>query len=200
MEPFLEQYGYLALMLGTFFEGETAILVASSLIHQGLFDAAPTVISGFAGSFISDWLYYLIGRLNGKYFIDKRPRLKAKLEPVKNLFRKHQLQILFSYRFLYGFRVIIPIVIGMSQVKPVHFLFFSVTGGLVWASTVSAVGYLVGRYFNIKTSVFEENIVFIVLGFAAFGIILGYSLKYFAARSLQQHERAIDDRINEVDT
>jgi len=180
-------------MVGTFFEGETAILVASSLIHQGIFDPLPTVLAGFMGSFISDWLYYLIGRLNGKYFIEKRPKLKAKLEPVKNLFRKHQIQILFSYRFLYGFRVVIPLVIGMSQIKPAQFLFYSITSGLVWALTVSTVGYFVGKYFNLQTTVFEENILFIVIGFASFGIILGYTLKYFATKSLQQDEPAIGD-------
>ena len=180
-------------MVGTFFEGETAILVASSLIHQGLFDPLPTMMMGFTGSFVSDWLYYLIGRLNGKYFVDKRPRLKARIEPVKNLFRKHEMQLLFSYRFLYGFRVIIPIVIGMSDVKPVHFLFFSVVSGLVWASTVSAAGYFVGRYFNITASVFEQNIVLIVLGFAALGIMLGYTLKHFATRRLHDQEGVVDE-------
>jgi hypothetical protein len=39
MEEFLDQYGYLALTIGTFFEGETAILVASSLIHRVIFEA-----------------------------------------------------------------------------------------------------------------------------------------------------------------
>ena len=186
MEPFLQQYGYLALLVGTFFEGETAILVASSMIHQDLYDAGPTVFFGFAGSFISDWLYYLIGRLNGKFFIDKRPKLRAKLETVENLFRKNQLQILFSYRFLYGFRVIIPIVIGMSHVKPMQYLFFSVTGGLIWATTVTTVGYLLGRFLNLDTSVFEKNILFIVIGFASFGILLGYMLKRFAVKNFQE--------------
>jgi membrane protein DedA with SNARE-associated domain len=191
VESFLEQYGYLALLIGTFFEGETAILVASSLIHQGLFDWPSTMIFGFAGSFISDWLYYFIGRLNGKYFIDKRPKLKAKLEPIESLFRKYQLQILFSYRFLYGFRVIIPIVIGMSHVKPAQYLFYSVISGLIWATTVSTVGYLIGRFFNLQTSVFEENIFVIVSGFACFGVIMGYAMKYFATRGLAQKTEKI---------
>jgi membrane protein DedA with SNARE-associated domain len=131
LESFLEEFGYVALMVGTFFEGETAILIASSLIHEGFFSAAPTVLAGFAGSFVSDWLYYLIGRVNGKYFIDKRPKLKSRLAPVNVLFEKHRLPILLSYRFLYGFRVVIPIVIGMSGVRPIQFLFFSVASGLV---------------------------------------------------------------------
>jgi len=37
MEKFINEFGYLALMIGTFFEGETAILTASALIHRGLF-------------------------------------------------------------------------------------------------------------------------------------------------------------------
>lgn len=186
METFLEQYGYVALLVGTFFEGETAILVASALIHQGIFDALPTVIVGFAGSFISDWIYYLIGRLNGKYFLDRRPKLAAKVEPVRSLFRRHQTQILLTYRFLYGFRVIVPIVIGMSNIRPIHFLFYSVAGGLAWATIVSTAGYFVGRFLDLKTSVFEENILFIVLGFATFGIVMGFILKQVAVRRLQE--------------
>jgi membrane protein DedA with SNARE-associated domain len=192
VESFLEQYGYIALLIGTFFEGETAILAASSLIYHGLFDGPPTVLFGFAGSFLSDWLYYAIGRLNGKYFIEKRPKLKARLEPVQKLFRKHQLQILFSYRFLYGFRVIIPMVIGMSHIRPSQFLFYSVVSGLIWATTVGTVGYLIGRIFNIEASVFEEYILFIVIGFASFGMIMGYSLKYLATRSLNTETKGIN--------
>ena len=184
MEDFLDQYGYIALAVGTFFEGETAILVSSSLIHRGLFEGPYTVFFGFAGSFISDWLYYLIGRLNGKYFIEKHPALKAKVAPVQNFFEEHKVQILFSYRFLYGFRIVIPLVVGMSNIKPVQFLFYSLVSGLIWSSTVSTVGYFIGRFLNIKTSIFQENILFIVLGFACFGMLVGYTIKRFALKKI----------------
>src|SRR5437762_14067906 len=98
MEEFLLQYGYIALSIGTFLEGETAILVASSLVHSGFFKGPYTVVFGFFGSFISDWLYFIIGKLNGRYFIEKRPALKEKLKPTQKFFRTHRLQILFSYR------------------------------------------------------------------------------------------------------
>src|SRR5882672_5781512 len=99
MEDFLHQYGYIALTLGTFFEGETAILIASSLVHSGLFKGPYTVFFGFFGSFVSDWLYFIIGRLNGKYFIEKRPKMKERLRPTQEFFKTHRLQILFTYRF-----------------------------------------------------------------------------------------------------
>ena len=193
MESFLEEFGYLALMIGSFFEGETAILIASSLIHKGFFSATPTIIAGFAGSFISDWLYYLIGRANGKLFVDKRPKLKSRLDPINILFQKHRLPILLSYRFLYGFRVIIPIVIGMSGVKPSQFLFFSVASGLVWAATVSTAGYLAGRYFTIETSLFEENLVPIVIAFASMGLFMGYLIKFIIDRSVEENKLVAKD-------
>jgi membrane protein DedA with SNARE-associated domain len=177
VEKFLDQYGYIALMIGTFFEGETAILVASSLIHRGLFEGPYTVLFGFAGSFISDWLYYFIGRLNGKYFIEHRPKLKEKFQPVVRFFLHHKLQILFTYRFLYGFRIIIPLIIGMSNIKPLQFLIYSIVSGLIWATSVSTIGYFIGRFLNLKTEVYEENILFIVLGFAALGAVIGFIVK-----------------------
>lgn len=186
MEEFLDKYGYIALTIGTFFEGETAILVASSLIHRGLFEVPNTIVFGFAGSFVSDWLYYTIGRLNGKYFIEKRPALKARVEPVQHFFQHHKIQILISYRFLYGFRVIIPLIVGMSNIRPAQYLLYSIASGLAWATTVSAAGYFVGRFLNLRTAVFEENIVFIVLGFALFGLLTGYFVKRFAYKKISK--------------
>jgi len=185
MEEFLYHYGYLALSVGTFLEGETAILVASSLVHSGFFNGPYTVIFGFFGSFISDWLYFIIGRLNGKYFIEKRPKLKEKLKPTQKFFKTHRLQILISYRFLYGFRILLPLLIGMSDIRPLHFLGYSLVAGLLWATTVSTVGYAAGQLFELTPSSFEENVLLIVLGFASFGMVVGYFVKRFAERKMK---------------
>ena len=184
MEEFLHHYGYFALSLGTFLEGETAIMVASSLVHSGFFDWPYTVLFGFFGSFISDWLYFVIGRLNGKYFVEKRPKLKTKLQPVQDFFKTHRLQILFSYRFLYGFRIIMPLMIGMSDIRALHFFGYSVAAGLIWASSVGAVGYAAGVIFDLTPTAFEENVLFIVLGFSCFGLLVGYFVKRFASNKM----------------
>ncbi len=184
MEKFLDQYGYIALLIGTFMEGETAILMASSLIYKGLFNFPFTVLAAFSGSFISDWIYYLIGRLNGKYFLAKRPNLSEKVKPVTDFFHRHKFQILFSYRFLYGFRIVIPLVIGMSGLRPLQYLFYSTVTGLLWATSVSATGYWIGRLLELKIQSFEENILFIILGFGMLGLLIGYTIKHAAMRKM----------------
>jgi membrane protein DedA with SNARE-associated domain len=86
VQPLLDQYGYLALLVGTFFEGETAILLASSLIPQQIFSFPLTILFAFSGSFLSDWLYYFIGRINGKVFIAKRPKLLHLMQSINEVF------------------------------------------------------------------------------------------------------------------
>lgn len=184
MEEFLQHYGYVALSVGTFLEGETAILIASSLAVSGLFKISYTVFFGFFGSFVSDWLYFIIGRLNGKYFLNKRPKLQEKFQPVHKFFKNHRLQILVSYRFLYGFRIIIPIMLGMSDIKPIRFLAYSLIAGLLWASTVSSVGFFVGKILELRPKSFEDNILLIMFGFACFGLVLGFTVKRFAERKM----------------
>lgn len=187
MEEFLHQYGYLALALGTFLEGETAILVASSLVYTGIFSGPETIFFGFFGSFVSDWMYFMIGRVNGIYFIERRPALKAKLEPAHKFFKSHRVQILLSYRFLYGLRAVLPIMIGLTGVRPLHFLGYSVASGLLWASAVSVAGYLAGGYFQLTPRSFEENGLFVFLAFGTFGVLLGYTIKRLAEKRLHIH-------------
>lgn len=185
MEEFLQQYGYLALAVGTFVEGETAILVASSLVYSGLFSAPETVFFGFFGSFVSDWMYFLIGRLNGTWFVEQRPALKTKLEPARRFFETHRIQILLSYRFLYGLRAVLPIMIGLTGVRPLHFLGFSLVSGLLWSSLVGSAGYLAGAYFQLSPSSFEEHGLLVMLSFASFGLLFGFMVKKAAERRLR---------------
>src|SRR5258708_20132202 len=117
MEKFINEFGYFALMIGTFFEGETAILTASSLIYRGFFEFPWTVFAAFFGSFASDWIYYLIGRLNGKVFISKHPKIQSHIEPLTKFFHKHKFQIFFSYPFFYDFRITIPLVISITRLN-----------------------------------------------------------------------------------
>jgi membrane protein DedA with SNARE-associated domain len=184
MQDFLQQYGYFALVFGTFFEGETAMLVASSLTYSGFFFGPYTIIFGFLGSFISDWLYFLIGRFNGEYFIERRPKLRERVEPARKFFRENRLQILFSYRFLYGFRILLPLLIGMSERRLGYLLLYSVAAGLLWATTVGLIGYVAGAFFHLTPQSFERHVGYIILGFALFGLTIGYSVRRFANRRM----------------
>jgi len=184
MEELISRFGYFALALGTFFEGETSLLIASSLTNAGVLKFQYVVFFGFLGSLVSDWFYFFIGRLNGKYFIEKRPALKAKLEPVSFFFEKNRFQVLLSFRFLYGFRIVIPLMVGMTAIKPIQFLGFSFTAGLTWATLVCTLGYFIGYYFQLDEQFFAKNLWLMIIGFASFGLLVGFGVNKIAAKRI----------------
>lgn len=48
-------------------------------------------------------------------------------------------------RFMYGFRVIGPLLIGASHLPPKIFLPLNILGALVWASLFTTLGYIGGE-------------------------------------------------------
>ncbi len=184
MEELISRLGYFALALGTFLEGETSLLLASSLSSAGILKFYYVVLFGFLGSLVSDWFYFLIGRLNGKFFIERRPALKTKLVPVSTFFEKNKFQVLMSYRFLYGFRIIIPLMIGMTNIKPIHFLGFSFAAGLTWSTMVCLIGYFVGLYFKLDQQFFVQNLWLLIIGFASVGLTVGFIVNKIATKRI----------------
>jgi membrane protein DedA with SNARE-associated domain len=64
------------------------------------------------------------------------------------------------------------------------YLFYSIVTGLIWATTISTAGYWAGRLLVIEVTTFENNFAFIMLGFAALGLTIGYIVKRIAMRDL----------------
>lgn len=65
---FLSHYGYLALLIGTFLEGETILVLGGLAAHQGYLDLAGVILAAFAGSLMGDQFFFLLGRRRSAYF------------------------------------------------------------------------------------------------------------------------------------
>ena len=140
----IEAYGYYALFVGTFLEGETILVLAgmaASLEHLKL----PWVWAvAFAGSLLGDQTFFFIGRFKGKSFLAKRPTWQPQIGKVHRILERHHVLLLLGFRFLYGLRTVIPFVVGSSAVKTSRFIILNVIGAIIWAIVVGTGGYLFG--------------------------------------------------------
>ena len=57
----------------------------------------------------------------------------------------HQTALIVGVRFMYGLRLIGPVVIGMSDVSALRFAVLNMIGAAVWAPLVVGAGYLFGH-------------------------------------------------------
>ena len=141
---YLSHYGYLALFIGCLLEGETILILAGLAAHQGLMSYPLVVGVAFVGGLLGDQFLFYLGRVYGNRILDKFPSLAQKAETAKNLITKYQSFLIIIVRFMYGFRIIGPITIGMSNVSSKRFFIFNMIGALLWALLVSGAGYLFG--------------------------------------------------------
>jgi len=149
MNPVLVYWGVL---VGTFLEGEVTILSAAVAAHMGHLKLPWIIGIAIIGVQLTDWLRFLAGRYLGKTFVESRPKLGQKLKKVNHWISQHPIKILLVYRFIYGFRTVFPIAIGLSNISIYRFATFSLISAIVWACLYGALGYFFG---NILVSEFE---------------------------------------------
>lgn len=145
MEEFIRNFGYGAIFIGTFFEGETVLVVGGFLAHRTYLELPWVIAAAFFGTLLGDQMYYYLGRFKGVELLEKRPRWKRKSARVRELLRRHQTLVVLGFRFLYGVRTVVPFLIGASKVPPLRFLTLNVIGASVWATAVGTAGYYLGR-------------------------------------------------------
>ena len=145
LTSFLSDYGYAALFAGCLLEGETLLLLAGVAAHQGYLSFPVVVLVAFVGGTLGDQLLFLIGRRYGHQLLQRWPRLDVPASRVRRLIDRHSALLIVGVRFLYGLRLIGPVVIATSKVSVRRFAILNMLGALIWATAIAGVGYFFGH-------------------------------------------------------
>ena len=145
IEASIIHYGYIVILLTTFFGGEEFLMLAGFLAHRGYLTFSLIVLSGFTGSFVADQLYFFIGRKNGIAFLNKHPSWKTRADRIRKLLQQHQNLVILLFRFVYGIRTVTPVLIGASNVSSFKFLVLNAIGAMTWAIVLTSLGYYFGH-------------------------------------------------------
>lgn len=137
-------YGYLALFVGTFLEGETILIIGGFFAYEGYLELPLVILSAFCGSLFGDQLYFFLGRYNGHALLRRFPRFEPQVERFRRLMVRHDTWIILIFRFLYGFRNIAPFAMGVSHVSTKKFVILNIISAVVWATTLGILGYFFG--------------------------------------------------------
>lgn len=145
LEFLIDTYGYLAILVGTFLEGETVLVLGGLAAYQGYLGLPGVILAAFIGSLCGDQLFFFLGRRHSQSILAKRPSWQRRMDRAQRLLERFRSPLIVMFRFLYGLRTIAPFVIGMSSVPTMRFVLLNALGAMVWAIAVGAGGYLVGN-------------------------------------------------------
>jgi len=174
IEALLQTYGYYALFIGTFLEGETILVLAGFLAHQGYLELRWVILLAFLGSLSGDTLVFHLGRWKGRAFLARHPRWDKRAVRVHRALDRYQAYVVLSFRFFYGLRNITPFVIGSSGFSPTRFLLLNATGALVWAVVVGSAGYIFGEAIRLFLADVKKYERLLLLAVALGGCVLWF--------------------------
>ncbi|EDU0160090.1 DedA family protein [Salmonella enterica] len=141
----ITHYGYAALVIGSMAEGETVTLLGGVAAHQGLLKFPLVAAAVALGGMMGDQLLYLLGRCYGGKILRRFPRYHTKIRRAQKMIQRHPYLFVIGTRFMYGFRVVGPLLIGASRLPPKIFLPLNIVGALIWAQLFTTLGYLGGE-------------------------------------------------------
>jgi membrane protein DedA with SNARE-associated domain len=148
----LSHYGYLALFVGTFLEGETILIMAGFAAHRGYLDVFWVLVIATLGGFTGDQLYFHLGRRHGWNILERFPALRQRARRVQALLDRYHLPLILGIRFMYGLRIAGPLAIGMSSVGSLRFFALNLAGAIIWAILIGGVGYVFGEAMELVLS------------------------------------------------
>lgn len=145
LREYLTTHGYWVLFLWTFLEGEAGLILAGFFAFQGYFTVPGVICTAWAGAFLGDQFYFYLGRWKGRLLFRVSHSFSRKFRKGLKLIEKYGTFVAFVSRYTYGFRIVLPIILGMTSFSGSRFLYLNIASALSWAMVFTLAGYLFGH-------------------------------------------------------
>lgn len=159
----IQSYGYLAVAVGTFLEGESVLLTAGTAAFHGYLWMPAVILIAALSGFLGDQISFCVGRRYGNRLLAKFPSLQPRAAHVSALLERHNVLFILAVRFMYGLRVAGPMAMGMSGIYWSRFLVLNLVGAIIWAITIASIGYGLGQGFVYLLAHFDAEEIWLLV-------------------------------------
>jgi membrane protein DedA with SNARE-associated domain len=144
-ESLLEQFGYFAVFIGTFLEGEAILVAAGFFASRGYLHVAGVAGVAFAGAYCGHLFWFWLGRRHGVRLLDRFPSMKKHFGKSVRVFERYGPAAIVITQWIYGLRITCAVIIGMSRITLLKFMVYEAVSCAAWAVVITALGFYFGR-------------------------------------------------------
>lgn len=156
LKPYLDQYGYLTVLVAIFLEdfgvpmpGETLLIAGALLATQGQFNIYILMAVAWAAAVLGDNVGYLIGRLGGRRLVLRFGKYvfitPKRLEYAEGFFRRRGAIVVVVARFIEVLRQLNGIIAGTVNMPWGRFVLYNGIGAALWVGLWSMLFYQLGN-------------------------------------------------------
>ena len=148
LQDFMKDYGYWAVAIGTFIEGETVLILGGIMAQLGYIKLFWVIVLSIIGGVGGEIAFYFFGRWKGREFVLTN-RLTRRLYPKgKRLVDKYGYWGIFVSRYMVGMRAIAGVIFGIAKMNPFWYILLQFISVSTWAIWIGVAGYFFGLAIN----------------------------------------------------
>lgn len=139
------------LLIGFFLPGDTLLFTAGFLNHQGILDINIHVLVFliFLAAVAGDNVGYFMGHKWGRKLFNKPTSIffhQDNLQRAEKFYERFGPITIILARFTPVVRTFAPVVAGIGNMRFAQFMVFNLIGGLLWAASITYLGYYGGAF------------------------------------------------------
>jgi len=173
-QQFVEQYGYWAVFIWTFIEGESVFIAAAALAAAHLMQPWKVIMVAACGAFAGHMVFFALGRWKGMQIILTVPFLARHYPKANLILDKYAHWSIFIFQYLYGTRIVAAILFGCSSIEAWRFILLQIVNCMSWSLIIYAVGHVLGTAGMAIMDRFGLIGLFVAMGAAALAALLCY--------------------------
>ena len=144
-QAWLSHWGYLAVVVGAFVEGEGTLLAAGAFAQQQTLFLPAIAACGALGSIAWSQLWFRTGRRLGSALLDTRPEWRSSAARVQQAIARRAACYVLACRFIVGMGTAAPALFGAFGFPPRRFLLLDALGAALWSAALSLAGWGASR-------------------------------------------------------
>lgn len=145
LDALISQYGYLAVLVGSLLEGETALVLAGFAAHRGFLNLWIVLAVALVVTILLDQTVFSVGRRYGEQWLARRQSWAPAVSKVQARLERHANLVILGFRFWYGLRLITPFTLGTTRVPRLRFTLLEIMAATLWVAVYGGGGYLFGQ-------------------------------------------------------
>ena len=169
---FVDTYGYLAVFVGAFLEGELILALAGLAAYRDYLDFRLVVLVALFGGFLGDQFYFFLGRYRGQQILARFPDFETRARRFDTMLARWHAPLIVAIRFMYGFRIVGPVMLGMGRVPAWKFVFYNFIGAAIWAPLIAGIGYEFGDIVERVLGNMKRYEIYAFLALSLIGVIV----------------------------
>jgi len=127
------------LLLGFFLPGDTLLIAAGIFASQDKLPLAPLLVLTPIAAILGYQVGYKIGESAGPKLFHRNDGVLFRaeyIERTEEFIKKHGGKAILLARFIVVVRTVIPLIAGMGKMPKKRFLFYNITGSILWTTSI----------------------------------------------------------------